>query len=482
MNSGLRSLAFVGFAFLAVFFQGCGLRFTVPSPGDESGPSNTGGPGNGVGAPPQNGSYEMLPDTSQGSPVSVYSISDQPSMSMPTDAEAHFAASHFAGVQKMLASAKALFVAYNPNWVQLHYRLGAASGPVAFIHLDSWSTWPGTEWSTIFSTDPGYFLRDANGNPDSYDGVDQWYAHDLTNADMRSWWINQTVADMQASNSDMTFGDSFDGVIGCAMTDPSSGGICDPRLQGTGAINPSNWANGYTYGQQLNDWLVDIQNFFHQQPGTPLFIPNLASLNTEWFFNQYDFADSDGAFLEGFPEDNEDPTDNTAADNYALQLTGADKVVIIQSYIDPSDMDGRMFSVCTYLLIKGKRTFLNIVGDGQSGDTGFYYWPEYTVKLGSPLSPPTQNITDLLVGNVYERAFQNGIVMVNGSANSVTAQLPQGSTFYLVTPSGGGSVNDSNIDANGNLLPGFMSLTFQPISGSINIDAWSGAILMNSSP
>jgi hypothetical protein len=469
---------------VALFVVGC----TFPSPNVVTAPtpfsgSGSGGGTSGGGTPANLGAaYNKLPDTSQGSPVSVFSISDQPSMSLPSDPEARFAASHFAGVQKMLAAAKMMFVAYNPNWVQLHYRLGAASGPVAFIHLDSWSTWPGTEWSTLFSAHPEYFLRDTNGNPDSYDGGDQWYAHDLTNADMKTWWINQTVADMQASDSDMTFGDSFNGAIGCAMTTTSNGGQCDPRLEGTGAIIASNWTGGSTYAQQLNDWMVEIQNAFHQQSGTPLFIPNLASLNTEWYFNQYNFAAADGAFLEGFPEDNEDTFDNVSADNYALQLTGADKVVIIQSYIDPTNLDDRLFSVCTYLLIKGKKTFLNMVGGGQSGDTGFYYWPEYTVQLGNPLSAPPQNINSLLVGNVYQRAFQNGIVMVNGSASPVTASLPSGQTLYQVTPVGGGSVNDSNIDASGNLISGFMSLTSQPVSGSISIDAWSGAILMNSAP
>jgi hypothetical protein len=421
--------------------------------------------------------YDRLPDTSQGSVVSVYAFSDQPAASMPADNVVRFAAGHFAGTQKMLAAAKALFVAYNQNWVQLHYRLGASTGPAAFIHLDSWSTWPGTEYSALVADHPDYFLVNGSGQMSNCDTGDNWCSHDLSNAGMRTWWIDQTITDLQDSDSDGVFGDSFDGAVGCAMT-PS---VCDPRLSGTGAITASNWANGYTYGQQLSDWVADIQTALHALAGKPLFVPNLASLNTEWFFNTWNFAQMDGAFLEGFPTANEDTYDNNAADDYALQLTGADKFVIIQTYPDPTAanyMDTRMFVVGTYLLIKGKRTFLNMPAG--SSDTGFFYYPEYTVKLGNPTGPPPAHIADLLdASGVYERDFENGMVLVNGSGNPITASLPSGKTLYQVNPTGGGGVNAADLDSMGNLSAGFMSLSTSAVTGSVTIPAWSGAILLD---
>jgi hypothetical protein len=441
--------------------------------GSSSGGSSDGGPSSASSGAAT--TYSRLPDTSEGSSVSVYAFSDQPAASMPADNVVRFGASHYAGVQKMLAAAKALFVAYNANWVQLHYRLGAASGPVPFIHLDSWDTWPGTEWSALLADHPDYFLLNGSGMMSSYDSVDNWYSHDLTNAGMHSWWIDQTITDIQDSDSDGVFADSFDGAVGCAMTT-----TCDPRLAGTGATDPAQWANGYTYGQQMNDWVGDIQTALHAQPGTPLFVPNLGSLNTEWFFNQFNFTQLDGAFLESFPTANEDPYDNNAADNYALQMAGANKFVIIQTYPDPTDMNTRMFVVGTYLLIKGTRTFLNMAGG--SSDTGFFYYPEYTVKLGSPVAPPPAQIGTLMnASGVYERDFENGMVLVNGSASAMSASLPAGKTLYQVTPAGGGGVNAADLDAMGNLAADFMSLSTSAVSGTIMIPAWSGAILLNAS-
>jgi hypothetical protein len=147
-----------------------------------------------------------------------------------------------------------------------------------------------------------------------------------------------------------------------------------------------------------------------------------------------------------------------------------------------------MFCVGTYLLIKGKRTFLNMVGGAAA--SGFFYWPEYTVKLGSPLSPPPATIQSLYSGGVYRRAFANGLVLVNGGPGSVVVTLPAGQTFYQVVASGGGGVDDlTQLDSLGNLAAGFMSLgsnTLSPPSAQagaqLSMDGWSGAILLYQKP
>jgi hypothetical protein len=157
-------------------------------------------------------------------------------------------------------------------------------------------------------------------------------------------------------------------------------------------------------------------------------------------------------------------------------------VVVMQPYIDPTNSDERLFCVGTYLLLKGTRTFLNMVGGGSGSDTGFYYWPEYTVQLGTATTPLPTDFSTYMVGNVYQRSFQNGVVMVNGSGSAVTATVPGSQTMYRASFSAGGSVNDANIDANGNLLSGFMSVSSTAVSGTISINAWSAAILLNSAP
>ena len=130
--------------------------------------------------------------------------------------------------------------------------------------------------------------------------------------------------------------------------------------------------------------------------------------------------------------------------NRALELTRAGKLIIVESY--PANVRDRLFLFASYLLIKGRRTFIN------AGGGGVFYFPEYTIDLGPPLDDLPADVARYAWQGVYKREFRDAVVIVNPSDAEVLVQLPR--TFSLATPIGGGATDDSHIDRLGNYVGG----------------------------
>ena len=82
--------------------------------------------------------------------------------------------------------------------------------------------------------------------------------------------------------------------------------------------------------------------------------------------------------LEGFGL-NDRLADWVMAMNRTLSLTRPGKLVIVQAY--PKDEGQRMVLFGSYLLLKGRDTFINAAG------TGVFYFPEYDMPLGPSKDP-----------------------------------------------------------------------------------------------
>ncbi len=146
----------------------------------------------------------------------------------------------------------------------------------------------------------------------------------------------------------------------------------------------------------------------------------------------------------------------------------------MQPYLsaDPSTSAGQQqinFLLGTYLLLKGDQTYLNIDYGG-----GVQYYPEYQLNLGTATTPLPSNVSSYLWNGVYRRDFQNGFVLVNPGSTTYTLNL--GGTYQEVQGQGGGTMTDSQIDANGNYIGG--SLTYQNVS-SVTLTGGSAAIFLN---
>jgi len=128
------------------------------------------------------------------------------------------------------------------------------------------------------------------------------------------------------------------------------------------------------------------------------------------------------------------------------------------------DIQARIFSVASYLLISNQNVVLSL--SDYAHNTSLQYYPEYEISLGNPLGNFTMREDSLFI-----REFENGIVLVNPhSSDSKTYTLEN--EYYKVVPIGGGFV-----DATGH-YDGYLS--YEPINGEIEIPPVSGLILKDS--
>src|SRR5215813_5754187 len=98
-------------------------------------------------------SISAFPNTSNG----IFLLSDQLSGGL-SDALVQFLSSRYVGIQKMLPGENARYVADNPNWVLLHYRLATTSGPTPYITGGQW----GSDWNSV-TTHEDRFMHDPDG-------------------------------------------------------------------------------------------------------------------------------------------------------------------------------------------------------------------------------------------------------------------------------------------------------------------------------
>jgi Hypothetical glycosyl hydrolase family 15 len=223
----------------------------------------------------------------------------------------------------------------------------------------------------------------------------------------------------------------------------------------------------------LANWIPNLNQYgaycattLHSQPEVFYYLPNLGALITSWDTTNYGVGD--GGMNEGFAIP--DSTNYYALSDWQLQmgrnlnLSSQGKIVIGQSYINGSNNDQRWFVVGSHLLTKGNRSYLNMF---QTNSLEWY--PEYTVDLGTFDAEPVADLSQYWnsTWGVYQRNFENGIVLVNPGTTAVKVRL--GGTYNLVASSGGGPVPSSGSQ------PG--SLSTSAVT-SVKIPAHSARVLL----
>ncbi len=126
------------------------------------------------------------------------------------------------------------------------------------------------------------------------------------------------------------------------------------------------------------------------------------------------------------------------------------------------DLQSRIFSVGSYLLIENENTVLTL--SDYAYDSLMQYYPEFEIDLGEPINDLVYDADTL-----FSREFENGLVLVNPTTTeSKTYQLSE--NYFKIISEGGGFV-DTNGVCNGNLL--YESVP----SGTIEIPPASAIIL-----
>jgi hypothetical protein len=399
-----------------------------------------------------------IPDTSGG----IFVWNDQLATWNMTEAQFQFAATHYVGTQKVLRDDARHLRQYNPNFLVSHYRLGQALGH----SIPNASCQPTTNYLSII--DGNQWIQEWPGDPNVQEN---WFFHwnasrvfnctgghylmELNDTGWRSWWSGQIITQLQDNEDDALFGDSY--------SIPNYFGSCtwNPCLPGVDPTFESQWAT------REHDFTDYIRGRFARRWR---WMPNIGSFITSR--DPSDYSRLDGAMIEGFSEWGGGgyfaPSDWVLQMNRILPLVRSNRILIGQTYPNVGDINERLFVLGSYLLIKGRRTFLNM-------DIGMdpEWFPEYSLVLGPAIDPLPADISGEFdpSWSVYVRHFAHGMVLVNPGTTSQSIALP--ATFQEVIPSGGGFVPPDGSE------PG--SLSTAPVT-SLTLAANQAAILLSSDP
>lgn len=395
-----------------------------------------------------NGITRPLPNTHDG----VHVFCDQLPTGMSPQ-QIQFSAQHFDGTQKMTRADANLLRAVNPGLVILDYRLGMGLG---YRQITSNCNPAGGYFQVIDGTWVQEWPGDANvQDPWFYHWNGQhvlqcnwgWYLMDLDNASWRNYWSNAVLQELADNDDDGLFADSF-------MV-PNFLGNWNPALPIVDDVFESAWTTK----------LQSFMSYVHARfAGQYYMIPNVG-----WWVttrDHVDFSLADGVFIEGFAAD---VTDAFGEEGWTTQIARVmnlihqGRAVIGQSY-DAYTADQRMFTLATYLLIKGDHTYFNY-STGNAPE----WWPEYDVPIGAPLAPTPDSPHALFAQGVYQRDYSNGRVLVNPTSVAQTIDL--GATYLLAQPTGGGGVPWNGV------LPSAWHIDYSPVN-QVTLQPGQGAVLV----
>ncbi|MDP3980306.1 MAG: DUF6067 family protein, partial [Chlamydiota bacterium] len=391
--------------------------------------------------PQSSGQRRLFPNTMSQTRV----FSDQfPSRNSATDAQYQFAATKFAGVQKMRLSDVQALRAINPNFIVINYRLALGLGNTSIVWGDNWIS----EFQN--ASDKGlqedWFVHALSNGSRILHNEWNWYVMDPsgqiegnTNNGWKEFWAQDVIAQMRATQNDGVFADSYD--TGIINSDAGYLSPPDNRFAGTNMLN--------TWVDHVNSFGAYATNQFAQTQEQFYLIFNAGGLVTSW--DDYDgtpnsginYAVGDGVMIEGFGLLNAldfDIGDWRLLMNRSLELSRADKIILAQpSLPDFNNIQDRLFLLGSYLLIRGQHTYIYMT----DGSIDFTYFPEYDIDLGAYLSNPADNIESLFdpVLGLYRRNFEKGFVLVNPFNSPIQADLD--GNYQLITPAGGGFVNEA---------------------------------------
>lgn len=373
-------------------------------------------------ATPARSAPRTFPDTRDG----IVIFTDQLPSGL-SDAQWRFAATHYAGSQKMTRSWTRHMRTLNPNFLMLHYQLAVGEGPAAFVDGDDWVN----DFAAV-SKHENWFLHTAGGRHIhqkdwNWDVMDLRFSDGKPQTGFPAFWVQTALQRMRDNDCDGCFADSYTQDILMGQVRPPT------PIFGDVEVTKRDWL------PQLNQFGAYCTQAFHRQPEHFKFLPNLGGLVTSWD-RVTDLLVGDGGMNEGFcrPGSRQD----FAPDDWKLQMTrvltlaAAQKIVLCQTGIERADADGRWFVVGSYLLTKGRHSYLNMFEK-----SSLEWYPEYTVGLGGYVDEPKADVSAYWspAWRVFRRDYAKGMVLVNPTDASVT--VPDlGRPYRLAVATGGGPV------------------------------------------
>lgn len=427
-----------------------------PSPAASATATASVTPATGGGASPTPAAGRAWPDSRRG----ILVFNDQlPGLGNLSEAQIRFAVSHYVGTQKLTRPDADRLRALNPGFLILHYRLGMGLGyriaqgdcqPTGdYLQIVDGARWV-REWPPEDLVRPSWFFP-YGGQERVFFCPNGWYLMNLDDPGYRDWWLGEVLRQLADNDDDGLFADSL------SVPNFFGGGIWRPRLPDVDAAFEADWA------RRIEDGLTALKARMGRRFAL---LPNAGN-----WVNGRDpvrYAAADGVMVEGFtswgPGRLYDPADWRLQMNRILALTGQGRILIAQSYPDAADVEHRMFTVASYLLVKGHRSYIN-----QEFSMAPEWWPEYELPVGAYLAEPPPNVDQLLdpALGVYRRDYEDAMVLVN--PGPATKQVKLDAPRWNLKPTGGGLVPADGRTPGGWFLSGDVvrELTLAPGQGAV---------------
>ncbi|MBN1313682.1 MAG: hypothetical protein JXB30_19925 [Anaerolineae bacterium] len=374
-----------------------------------------------------------FPETTDG----IHVFNSQLDAQEMTEPQLEFAATHYVSAQNIFASDARRLRAHNPEFIVLSYRLGLGLG---YQNMNN-DCQPDGTWLEVIEGEK--LLREYPEDPQGdwffeYEGqrvllCDQgWYVMDIGNPSWREYWYGEVLRQVQANMADGVFADS----------------LIVPNYYGGDRFEPPLPVIDEAFE---NQWSGNIAEFIaHGQSGELADYHLIVNAGT-WATGRdiTDYSGADGVMIEGFGRWTEGDYFSVQDEDWQLQmnrilgLVNLDRTVLLQQYVDAANVEDRLFLLGSYLLVKGHHTYLDL-----ELSTKPEWFPEYDIPVGKPIDEIPASISMLWRSdwNLYARAYSNGLVLVNPSDATQTADLK--AAYYQAVPVGGGAVPlDGDISA-----------------------------------
>jgi hypothetical protein len=345
-----------------------------------------------------------------------------------------FAATHYAGAQKLGRRLTLALKKENPRFFAVQYRLALGLGRTTQLRFgDRWlPEWPGRPQERWFFHYRGSRVLQRDFG---------WYVMNVDDGGWRAYYVAKLHQQIASTSADGAFLDSASvpNYFGATSFTPALPAV-DPAFE-------SAWS------ARIERWLPTVQ----RRLGKPV-VANVGSWITTRDRTRY--GGIAGVMIEGF-------AGGLADGDWRLQLSRAltlvrkNKIVIVQSYPPLANADERMFELASYLLVKGDHTYVNFPL-GIEVD----WYPELGLDLGRAVDPPGLRQEQ----GAYVRRYAKGLVAVNPGEAPVTLTLD--GTYDRVLPHGGGRVPDLGV------LPAEWGLTRVPVQ-SVTLEPHQGAVLLH---
>ncbi len=225
-----------------------------------------------------------FPNTIEG----IHVFNDQMATWEMSEEQFKFAATHYAGTQKVFASDARRLRAHNPDFIVLNYRLGMGLGYQSVTGDCS----PNGSWLEVIEGEK--WIREYPDNPPDewffkLDGQRVffcewgWYLMDITNPSWREYWSGELLRQLNTNLADGVFVD----------------GLFPPNFYGSEKFKPHLPEKDELFE---NTWSTNIEDFIDFTQSGELSNYHLIANVGHWVTgrDKTDYSASDGILVEGF--------------------------------------------------------------------------------------------------------------------------------------------------------------------------------------